>query len=232
MAKSMHAFFLEQPGKKGEIAALNPHERDHLFRTLRARPGERILLLDGRGCRMTGMVCAGNRVELLEVEFVPEPARKLHLFCAVPRRARFDLLLKQAAELGVWSIRLLSCTRSVAKPEGSERWKLLLQEGCKQSGNPFLPRIASPVPLAVALEELRCDGASGFFGVVRSAESAAAVGGDLAWFVGPEGGFTDEEESEMREFGVRALNLGPYVLRLETAAVCGLAVLRQWMGQS
>ncbi|NCC94408.1 MAG: hypothetical protein EOM10_14190, partial [Opitutae bacterium] len=45
------------------------------------------------------------------------------------------------------------------------------------------------------------------------------------------GGFTDEEEAAMRAAGVRGLNLGPYVLRLETAAVCGLAVLRQWMEQ-
>ena len=116
------------------------------------------------------------------------------------------------------------------RPVGGEAGgQLLLQEGCKQSKNPFLPRIVPPVPLAAALEEVRRGGVSAFFGAVRSAERAVAADGDFAWFVGPEGGFTEEEESAMREAGVRGLNLGPYVLRLETAAVCGLAVLRQWM---
>ena len=89
--------------------------------------------------------------------------------------------------------------------------------------------VAAEPALAAALEEVRRGGVSAFFGAVRSAERAVAADGDFAWFVGPEGGFTEEEESAMREAGVRGLNLGPYVLRLETAAVCGLAVLRQWM---
>lgn len=88
---------------------------------------------------MTGIVREERCIELLETERCPEPEKKLHLFCAVPRKAKFDVLLKQAAELGVWSVRLIECARSVAKPEGSDRWQLLLQEGCKQSKNPFLP---------------------------------------------------------------------------------------------
>lgn len=136
----MHTFFTELSGNPGEAVALNPRERDHLFKTLRARPGDEVELFDGRGCRMTGIVREERCIELLETERCPEPEKKLHLFCAVPRKAKFDVLLKQAAELGVWSVRLIECARSVAKPEGSDRWQLLLQEGCKQSKNPFLPR--------------------------------------------------------------------------------------------
>ena len=180
---------------------MNPRERDHLFKTLRARPGDEVELFDGRGCRMTGIVREERCIELLETERCPEPEKKLHLFCAVPRKAKFDVLLKQAAELGVWSVRLIECARSVAKPEGSDRWQLLLQEGCKQSKNPFLPRIVPPVPLAAALEEVRRGGVSAFFGAVRSAERAVAAVGDFAWFVGPQGGFTEEEESALRGGG-------------------------------
>ena len=226
----MHTFFTEAFLTPGTFAELNARERDHLFKILRARPGDEVELLDGCGGRMTGIVREGRTVEILAAERVPEPGRKLHLCCAVPRRAKFDVLLKQAAELGVWSIRLLQCERSVAKPEGSDRWQMLLQEGCKQSKNPFLPRIVPPLPLAAMLEWLKNENIHGYFGAIRSAEfsGAAASGGkELAWLVGPEGGFTPAEETAMREAGIRGLNLGPYVLRLETAAVCGLAVLRQ-----
>lgn len=227
----MHTFFIERMGKPGEAADLGAGERDHLFKTLRARPGEVVELFDGRGGRMDGVVREGRVVEILTAERVPEPERKLFLYCAAPRRAKFDVLLKQAAELGVRSIRLIECARSVAKPEGSDRWQALLQEGCKQSKNPFLPEIVPPVPLAAALEEIRREGIRAFFGAVRSGERGGESAAKLAWIVGPEGGFTDEEEAAMRAARVRGLNLGPYVLRLETAAVCGLAVLRQWMEQ-
>lgn len=227
----MHTFFVEHMTEPGGFAALEPRERDHLFKTLRARPGDAVELLDGRGGRMDGVVRDGKAVEILAAERVPESASRLFLYCAAPRRAKFDVLLKQAAELGVRSIRLVECARSVAKPEGSDRWQLLLQEGCKQSKNPFLPEIEPPVPLSVALEGIRAEGIRAFFGAVRSGEREPGGAKKLAWLVGPEGGFTDEEEAAMRAAGVRGLNLGPYVLRLETAAVCGLSVLRQWMEQ-
>lgn len=98
-------------------------------------------------------------------EQVPEPETGLLLYTAVPRKAKFDTLLKQAAELGVREIRLLLCERSVAAPEGSDRWETLLQEGCKQSGNPFLPKIAPPVKLAAALAEFS---GTGYFGAVEN----------------------------------------------------------------
>ncbi len=227
----MHSFFCDIPGGPGDTVELGPRERDHLFKTLRAAPGEQIELLDGRGGRALAEVRPGRAVGVLEVERCAPPERRLILCCAVPRRARFDVLLKQAAELGVWSVRLLLCGRSVAQPEGSDRWQLLLQEGCKQSKNPFLPEIVPPVPLGAALETLRGGGAGIYYGAVAPAGAAPEKPerGDLAWLVGPEGGFTAAEEEEMRRAGAVGLNLGPWVLRLETAAVCGLAVLRQWM---
>lgn len=230
----MHTFFTAAFLPPGTHAELSARERDHLFKTLRARPGDEVELLDGCGGRMTGVVREGRTVEILAAEQTPGPERKLHLCCAVPRRAKFDVLLKQAAELGVWSIRLIECERSVAKPEGSERWQTLLQEGCKQSKNPFLPRIAAPVPLAVMLEQLKAERIRGFFGAIRSAGDSVSADDakEFAWLVGPEGGFTPEEEKAMCTAGISGLNLGPYVLRLETAAVCGLAVLRQKMEEA
>lgn len=243
----MHSFFCDMIGDAGSHPFLDARERDHLFKTLRTRPGDEIRLLDGRGTVARARVLAGREIEVMERQEFPPPARRLLLGCAVPRRAKFDLLLKQAAELGVSKILPVICERSVAQPEGSERWTTLLQEGCKQSGNPFLPEIGAPLPLKAALEELHAENVAIFFGAVpqqeQEQEEAATVPGAgekpgalcpaaaaaLAWLVGPEGGFSAVEETLLLKAGARGINLGPYILRLETAAVCGLAVLRQRM---
>ena len=147
----MRTFFCETIPAPGEAAEFEKSEFDHLFRTLRAAPGDEVALFDGCGLVAVARVEPRRTLVIQERRREPEPARRLHLYCAVPRRAKFDVLLKQAAELGVWSIRLLHCERSVAQPEGSGRWETLLREGCKQSKNPFLPRILPMVKPSEAL---------------------------------------------------------------------------------
>ena len=227
----MHTFFCESIGEKGTAAMLSRGERDHLFKTLRARPGETVRLIDGRGRCAAGTVTAEREVEIGEVAECALPAVRLHLFLAAPRKQKMDQLLKQAAELGVWSVQVMHCDYSVALPEGSERWSALLLEGCKQSGNPFLPRIEPPVKFARALELIREKGYCGCYGEVEAAVADGKISGaDIAWLVGPEGGFSEAELRSMREAGFAGINLGPYILRLETAAICGLAVLRRMVG--
>lgn len=225
----MHSFFVDSLVSEGERQLLSARESDHLFKTLRARLGDEVELLDGNGGRARAVVGEGKSLLVESLQCETEPERKLRLYCAPPRKAKFDVLLKQAAELGVWEIQLVAFERNIAKPEGSDRWETLLQEGCKQSKNPFLPRVLPTIGKESMLECLRQRGETAYFGAIRSENRGGSGKGDLAWIVGPEGGFTPAEENWMRENGILPLNLGPWVLRLETAAVCGLAVLRQWM---
>ena len=134
-------------------------------------------------------------------------------------------MLKQAAELGVWSIRPVKCIRSVAEGGPRERWDLLLREACKQSGNPFIPEVCPEKKLPEVLAELKEEGIEIYYGSIEPA-AARCVPGKKAVIIGPEGGFAPEEIEMMKKFDARPLNLGPYVLRLETAAVCALAALR------
>lgn len=226
----MRTLFVENlPGPGCEVD-LERREAEHLFRVLRAAPGERFRLLDGRGGRAVAGVLPGKALRVESLEQLPEPDKKLHLFFAQPRRNRLDALLPACAELGVWELHPCVCARSVAEGAPNDRWRLQLLEGCKQSGNPFLPRVAEPEPLLPCVKRAAASGMELFYGSVAAAESPSAPAADgIGWVVGPEGGFTPEEEAALRESGVRPLNLGEFVLRLETAAVCGLAVLRKFM---
>ena len=228
----MHSFFTDHIAPAGSPLTLTKRESDHLFKTLRARKDDLVELLDGRGTRAEAIVGADRTLTVTSVEHTPEPAGKLRLYCAPPRKAKFDVLLKQAAELGVWEIQLVKFERNVSQPEGSDRWQILLQEGCKQSKNPYLPQVHPPVELSEMFRMIAERRESAWFGAIRTASNTPEHVHDYAWIVGPEGGFTPAEEELMQKNGINPLNLGPYVLRLETAAVCGLAVLRQMMTEA
>ncbi len=224
----MHAFWAENIGEAGTEVLLEKAEREHLFKTLRAVPGERVRLLDGRGVTAVAMVEDGRILRVLSHHEAPVPDLRLFLGCAAPRKQKLDVLLKQLSEVGAWSVELMHCARSVAKPEGSDRWQILLREGCKQSGNPFLPSISVAGSLEKLLRSWRERNISAYYGTVvpGGVNPEVPAAGDVGFLVGPEGGFTPEEHEMLEEYGAAGISLGPWILRLETAAVCGLAALR------
>ena len=223
----MHRVFCTDIPEIGGYAVLEGREAEHLFKVFRARPGESVDLLDGCGLTARAVIENGKKVKVLSRENVPEPEEKLHLCCALPRKQKLDMLLKQAAELGAWSIRPVRCMRSVAEGGPRERWDLLLREACKQSGNPFLPVIEPEAKLSDVLEKLQQENIKIYYGSVAPAEHSGGSACAKAVVIGPEGGFAPEELQMMEKCNAEPLNLGPHVLRLETAAICALAVLRR-----
>ena len=225
----MHRIFCSNIPGEGVEFKPDAREAEHLFKVFRARPGEAVELLDGCGSRARGTVIEQKMIRIDQVETADIPAEKLHLCCALPRRQKLDSLLKQAAELGAWTIRPVRCERSVAEGNPRERWELLLQEACKQSGNPFLPEIHRESSLKETLEALNAENIDIYYGSVKKIDHAQQdlpVEREKAILIGPEGGFSDTEIDMIIEAGGIPLNLGPHILRLETAAVAALAVLR------
>jgi 16S rRNA (uracil1498-N3)-methyltransferase len=224
----MHTFFCDNIGEPGTPVQLEKQEEKHLFKTLRASAGEQIQLFDGQGKTAYAEITLNRNIIIQTVEKHSEPDVKIHLFVAPPRKQKMDQLLKQTAETGVWAIHPILTERAVSTPDKvSDRWLVLLREGCKQSGNPFLPQLSAPQSLPEALTFLKDQNISAYFGAVPGQESQFTniPTGELAWLVGPEGGFSPNEEELLRTAGVSGLNLGPYIMRVETAAICGIAVL-------
>ena len=225
----MHRIFCSNIPGEGVEFKPEAREAEHLFKVFRARPGDAVELLDGSGSRARGTVLEQKMIRIEHIETIDIPAEKLHLCCALPRRQKLDSMLKQAAELGAWTIRPVRCERSVAEGNPRERWELLLQEACKQSGNPFLPEIYRENSLKDTLEALKAENVDIYYGSVQIVDHAGRelpVEREKAILIGPEGGFSDAEISLIVSYGGIPLNLGPHILRLETAAVAALAVLR------
>lgn len=234
----MHAFRFDDLAstESGSLFSLDSREESHLFRILRARPGETVALLDGHGTTGTAVVESDRRLHLESKRTVPPPTRRLHLYFAPPKKQKLDAMLKQAVELGVFELVPVLCERSVVQPDESSvsgRWIDLLFEACKQSGNPFLPEVVSPMPFAAALDRARETCGALVVGSNRTGMFPdLGTASDAAFFVGPEGGFTDAETEAMFGAGAIPLRIGEWTLRVETAAVAGLGVLSVLMGKA
>ena len=226
----MRCFFCENITDAGTNAALSEREAQHLFKTLRGRTGDIVMLIDGRGTVATARVEDGKRLSVMERNTVAEPEVKIHLFISPPKHNKMDQLLTQCCETGVWSITFVIAEHSVVRPEEgvvSERFNVHLVEGCKQSKNPFLPRFGEVILFSGMIEKIRERGIAAFYGSVGKPESGVGKTGtsDAAWIVGPEGGFSPAEEECMKTAGFIPLNIGRWVMRVETAAIAGSVIL-------
>lgn len=224
----MHCFYSENIPEKNELSELDKRESAHLFKTLRAKPGDKIILMDGKGTNAEAEVDSNKGIRVISKKIHAEPRVKLFLYIAVPRKQKMDSLLKQCAETGVWKIIPMITERSISTPEKEstlERWKSILMEGCKQSGNPFAPGIELPVKFSEAIEQIEKEAQDAYYGSpYPKDEPEWTENPNKAWLVGPEGGFSEKEEKMMIESGAKALRIGPWTMRVETAAVCGAAL--------
>lgn len=229
-------FFVSMPSPKKGTVRLRGTEHHHLARVSRIKVGDTVGLLDGRGgvyeARVGRITESETRLGIISYSKSPEmPAVDMAL--ALTRAPRFDLAVEKCSELGVRRIIPFVSERSVWKGKGVEaenkRERLLrkIVAACKQSGQPFFPEVLPILDFASLLEAM--PSYSNVYladreGVGRSAGTCGA--GGILGIVGPEGGLTPEERSEVLDRGAVSLSLGPHSLRSETAAICLLYRLR------
>jgi len=226
----MRCFFCEEIGGIGTAVNFSPGEQRHLFSVLRSRSGDQVEIIDGRGTLARAEINEEKQVNILTKEELPEPVVKIHLFVAPPRRQQMDQLLKQAAEVGVWGVYPMITEHGVAKPGKPavvERWRCELIAGCKQAHNPFLPQLNPSLHLEDAAALIKERNWPAFYGDPQGGDFSLDPGvGEMAWLVGPEGGFSGTEKALLQENGCLPLRLGRWVMRIETAAIVGAGILQ------
>lgn len=178
-----------------ERASLLPEELHHLRRVVRARPGEMISVLDGKGIRGQGRWLGNQEVHILDQQNLPPPPFSLVLSLGDPRG--IETALSGVGEMGVREIFLVRSRYSLSvhlfTPRLS-RWRRLLMAGARISGNPWIPVIHEPIPFHQMIPELPPD--SLFFLDSRGSElslSPVNLEHPLYLAIGPEGGWDPEE---------------------------------------
>ena len=239
MSRSIRAFIEQSPIEVGEEIFLPENEAVHLSRVLRIRPGDKLECLDGKGGKFSGECLEVDRslvrVRVVGCDLISPHTSRIRMVIALSKGNKWDELIRPLCELGVSRLTPLISERtegafSLKKfEEKKDRWRKIAQEACKQSGNPWVPTFDHPTLFADALSLVN-DGEHCWFGSLNEGVKKLSPLPDkktVAIFIGPEGGWTEEEEDFARKEGLSFFRLSPHVLRVETAAVSALAVARQ-----
>lgn len=194
----------------------------HLARSLRARVGEEIDVIDPAGSMLVvrlDLVTAA-RVEgavVSEREHKPEPSAHITIAIANLPAAALELVVSRCTEAGAFGFHVVQADRSVARGAKHERWRNIAREAAMLAGRIRIPAVAGPSSLD---EVLKAHEDSVM--LVRGAPLRLADmrdPRDLTLLVGPEGGWSPRE---LALVGLKA-DLGPRNLRADTAALVGLA---------
>jgi 16S rRNA (uracil1498-N3)-methyltransferase len=209
-------------------------EFHHAIRVVRARVGESVELFDRSGKLAAGTVEGIERDRAVIRIDAPLPSREtahpLHLAMAVIQLEKFELVLQKATELGVHSFIPLVTDRVELRPERysgkADRWQKIVFEAVKQSGRSVVPVIEAPARFE---DVLRRAGTKIFFDADAPADPIAAPS-EATLFIGPEGGWSEEELVLARTAQCVFQRLGPRRLRAETAAIAAVAIITAHTG--
>lgn len=240
----MHRFFVSAEDIKGNEVVLR-RQAHQIGDVLRLKAGEHIIVLDNEGweyevnlTKIGKNEIKGKIVEKREAK--GEPRVKITLCQGILSREKFEWVLQKCTEVGVTKFVPIITERSVVRDckirqNKMERWRQIIQEAAEQSQRGKVPEVSPPTTFEKALED--ADGckliATPMGGKVRLRDCLKGCKdcGEIALFVGPEGGFTKEEVKICVERGARAFSLGERILRTETAAVVASALILYELGQ-
>jgi 16S rRNA (uracil1498-N3)-methyltransferase len=227
----------------GPFVYLPKEDSEHIVRVLRLGVGARITVCDGHG---TDYLCEIARAEkgITEVKAissepcVAEPKTKITLFQGLPKADKMELVIQKCVEIGVHEIVPVVMERTEnrnRKTDKITRWNRIAESAAKQAGRGIVPKVREVVSFRESLEM-----ASGFANKIaayegekeRSIKSYLTVAADtpvrpsdIALFIGPEGGFSENEVKALYNAGTATVSLGKRILRTETAGMVALAVI-------
>ncbi|MCK5114356.1 MAG: 16S rRNA (uracil(1498)-N(3))-methyltransferase [Phycisphaerae bacterium] len=215
-------------------------EAHHALHVLRVRVGTKVELFDGKGSYASAEVTRTSRSEVFvtaaDPQSQPPVSPRVHLCFAVPKGKRLDWLLEKTTELAATSLQPVVFNRSVAGGELTlsklQRWEAQCISAAKQSGVNYLPEIRPLVTLQEFLSAPPATGHLRLFGDLDDSTPPLSIilrekkSDDITLLIGPEGGFASDERSSMLVRGGVPARLGKTTLRIETAAVALLSVIR------
>ncbi len=239
--RSLIRLFVEPPLlKAGEAVALSRMQSNYLVNVMRLERGAELLVFNGRdGEWLATLAHAGkNNASLTTVrQMRPQIAGPdIHYLFAPLKKAKLDYIVQKATEMGASVIRPVMTRRTNAERVNVERLQANVIEAAEQCGILNIPEVMAPIKLSKALDDwdanrrlIYCDEAAPI--VSPLAALADISPGPLAVLIGPEGGFDPAERERLAALPfVRAISLGPRIMRADTAGVAAMALVNAALG--
>ena len=240
--------FLSQKIQPCSRVDLEPDRAHYVARVLRQKPGAQLILFDGYGGEFFGTITetSGKSVSVTVGErqsVERESPCSVELVLGLSKGDRMDVAIQKAVELGVGTITPVTTDRSIVRLDGSrgakrtEHWREVVRSACEQCGRNRSPTVHEPTSLKRWLDTrpaprpdnvelmLNPTATQSFSDLQPSAPLKR-----LTLVVGPEGGFTQEEEAYAEQNGVLCVRFGPRILRAETAAIAALTAVQMLWG--
>ena len=234
---SLQWYHVPSLGRPGESVILTGDEWHHCFHVLRFITGDNLILTDGRGQCMEGLIKSTSQREgLIELthdrqdEFRKPYHFKLSIGMAPTKNIdRTEFAIEKLVELGVDEICFLECKHAERTRIRMDRFEKIMISAAKQSRKISFPALKDLTPPIRYIEQVQADQPA--VNIVcchldsssRSLDENYIPGSNVVMLIGPEGGFSDDELKHFTGSGVRLVNLGPYRLRVETAAITACA---------
>jgi len=238
--------FTDQLLASGSDIRLEPEASRHLLTVLRLGPGDPVCLFNGQGGEYAGILQAGSgRQACVSVGAHHAEDRQsplaICLAIGISRGERMDLIVQKATELGVATIAPLITERTEVRLRGERidkklrHWQQIIISACEQCGRNRLPRLLPLQELDQWLANAPAMPQERRFVLHHRAhrqlrQLAEQSCRSTALLIGPEGGLTDEEIRRAETTGYEALQLGPRILRTETAPLAAISVLQSIWG--
>ena len=241
----MYHFFVEpfQIHEEQEYIEILGGDVNHIENVLRMKQGEELTVSDGFGseyrCSAQEFLPETVKVKILEKSRVSSELRsEITLFQCLPKGDKMELIVQKAVELGVYGIVPFAAKRSVVRLDEKKagkkqiRWQAIAKGAAEQSGRGLIPEVETVKTYAEALEfakgldvilvpyELE-EGMKATMSIIEAIRPGQSVG----IFIGPEGGFEEQEIGQARNAGAVPVTLGRRILRTETAGITTLSIL-------
>lgn len=230
------------PGRR----KLDQEASHHLAVVLRCAPESRITVFDGQGQEAQAMIVSSARSEVeIDVQAIVtidrEAPHRVTVIQALCVGDKMDWVVQKSTELGAHRIVPIAASRSVLKLDGDRaakrraHWESVAQSAAAQCGRTKVPVIDPVIPFAAGVAQWKTSGSpkTGWLldPFADKTIGSAALEGEITVLIGPEAGWTDEEEALAKAAGFRGIRCGPRILRTETVACVILSALAVKSGE-
>jgi len=251
----MRRYWLDQNALSGNEITILGDSFHHIFDVCRQDVGSKFEVLFGDGQAHFVEVISREkkkaRAQILEVRKIqPLPQPHLHLAISIPKYATFETILEKSVELGVHTLHPFFSEHSFIRKASSlpeaklERWQKIVMSATQQTGRGELMKIENPRDLEQILKRFNQNpqniGLFAYEGVSDTridrylkpfSETMQKTSDSELWlFVGSEGGFSQTEVQKFQQVGLKSVSLGEQVLRVETACITLLSILKYEFG--
>lgn len=240
----MYQFFVEPWQIQGNRVVIVGQDVNHIKNVLRMKIGEELAVSNGQDgkeyrCGITGF---SEDEVLCELRFIKEDglelSAKVTIYQGLPKADKMEFIIQKAVELGAHRIVPVAAKRCVVKLDEKKakakvaRWQAISEAAAKQSKRRIVPEVAGVMTFKEAIKEASAMDVklipyelSEGMAKTRELIEKVSPGESVAVFIGPEGGFEEEEVAYAAEHGFEAITLGKRILRTETAGMTVMAWL-------